>query len=143
MECFGVAEKVVGVRGREFIKGQEVLAEGFAEKVAWWVVEEFCEEDATEEFFKEGFGVSRGQKKVCGRIGVKRFGEEIVSEAKVKVKESVKKVSLEKAAVRRFAESGFVKDVGTEEVEVKGRDLREAVIQGVDFKDEFIIGVKC
>ena len=52
MESFGVAEKVVGVRGREFIKGQEVLAEGFAEKVAWWVVEEFCEEDAT---WEEGF----------------------------------------------------------------------------------------
>ena len=143
MEPFGVAEKVVGVRVREFIKGSEVLAEGFAEKVAGWVVKEFCEEDAIEEFFKEGFGVSRGQKKVCGRIGVKRFGEEIVSEVKVKVKESVKKVSLEKAAVRRFAEADFVKGAGTEEVEVKGRDLREAVIQGVDFKDEFIIGVKC
>jgi hypothetical protein len=143
VEPFGVAEKVVGVRVREFIKGPEVLAEGFAEKVAGWVVEEFCEEDAIEEFFKEGFGVSRGQKKVYGRIGVKRFSEQIVSEAKVKLKESVKKVGLEKAAVRGCAESGFVKDVGSEEVEVKGGDLREAVIQGVDFKDEFVISVKC
>jgi hypothetical protein len=143
VEPFGVAEKVVGVRVRGFIKGPEVLAEGFVEKVTGWVVKEFCEEDATEEFFKEGFGVTRGRKKVCGRIGVRRFGEEIVSDAKVKLKESVKEVGLEKAAVRRFAESGFVKDVGTKEVEVKGGDLREAVMQGVDFKDEFVVGVKC
>ena len=52
MECFGVAEKVVGVRGREFVKGDEVRVEGFAEKVAWWVVREFSEEDAT---WEEGF----------------------------------------------------------------------------------------
>ena len=89
MESFGVTEKVVRVRGREFIKGQEVLAEGFAEKVAGWVVKEFCEEDATEEFFKEGFGVTRGRKKICGRIGVRSFGEEIVSDAKVELKKCV------------------------------------------------------
>ena len=135
MESFGVAEKVVGVRVWEFIKGPEVLAEGFAEKVAWWVVEEFCEEDATEEFFKEGFGVTRGRKKVCGRIGVRRFGEEIVSDAKVELKEFVKE--FEKA------ECGFVKEVGTGEVKVKGSHLREAIIQGVDFKDGFVIRVKC
>ena len=115
------------------------MAEGFV----GWFVKEFCEEDATEEFFKEGFGVTRGRKKICGRIGVRRFGEEIVSDAKVKLKEFVKEFGFEKAAVRRFAESGFVKDVGTEEVEVKGGDLREAVVQGVDFKDEFVVHVKC
>ena len=48
MECFGVAEKVVGVRGREFVKGSEVGVDGFAEKV----VGEFGEEDAT---WEEGF----------------------------------------------------------------------------------------
>ena len=146
MEPFGVAEKVVGVRVKGFIKGSEVLAGGFVEKVGGWFVKEFCEEDATEEFFKEGFGVTRGRKKICGRLGVRSFGEEIVSDAKVKLKESVKEVKevgLEKAAVRSFAESGFVKDVGTKEVEVKGGDLREAVVQGVDFKDEFVVRVKC
>ena len=140
MECFGVAEKVVGVRGREFVKGGEVGVDGFAEKV----VREFGEEGfwISEKFFREGIVVPGGRKEVCERIFVKRFGEGVIFEG-VSVKESVKKVSFEKAAVRRFAESSFVKGAGTEEVEVKGRDLREAVIQGVDFKNEFIIGVKC
>ena len=64
--------------------------------------------------------VSGGQKKVSERIFVKRFGEGVVFEG-VTVKESVKKVSFEKAAVRKFAEAGFVKGAGTEEVEFKGR----------------------
>jgi hypothetical protein len=119
------------------------LAGGFVEKVGGWFVKEFCEEDATEEFFKEGFGVTRGRKKICGRLGVRSFGEEIVSDAKVELKEFVKEFGLEKAAVRRFAECGFVKEVGTGEVEVKGGYLREAIVQGVDFKDEFVIRVKC
>ena len=46
-------------------------------------------EDATEELFKRGFGLARGRRRICEKIGVKSLGEGIVSNAKVELKKCV------------------------------------------------------